>query len=244
DPYFADGAELRLEQRGWRPWRPTLELTVEEHGRPAYLAVDEAPLAGNEAPRPVRGVPEGRLLSLRAALRREPPGGSGLAWWGHVSTEGARFAAAPFLATSISGGVRAEDHARRRSLRAEGLLAAVTGDPPPQALLYIGGRGSLPGWPYRGFAGDRLGLVRAEADAEVAGPWVRLRALGAAGWTALRETAPPEGWDVAPTAGVRASVGLGVGLVHDVLRIDRMLGLGDGHWETVVTVSPRLTDLL
>jgi hypothetical protein len=76
--------------------------------------------------------------------------------------------------------------------------------------------------------------------------FVRARALGAAGWAGLDASPPPPPWmpnlsvwEPGPTGGVRTSVGVGVGLVHGILRLDYAIRTDTGDGAFILSVDPR-----
>ena len=100
------------------------------------------------------------------------------------------------------------------------------GDVPPQQLYYLGGRGTLPGHPFRAQSGNGFWLARAEATFPLFDPWVALRVSAAAG--AVRD------------GPLLASAGPGLGLGWNVVHLDLGRGLnGRGQWEWVVSVDRR-----
>jgi hypothetical protein len=112
-------------------------------------------------------------------------------------------------------------------------------------MFLLGGRGTLPGYPFRSFVGDGFGLVRAVGTLPLLPPWVGLRALASLGYTHLTSsrTLPP-GWDAHDTDGLRPSVGVGLSLAWDVLRLDLGRGLRGGDWELSFSVDPRFAPWL
>jgi hypothetical protein len=81
---------------------------------------------------------------------------------------------------------------------------------------------------------------------ELARPWVRGRLLGSLGATGAG--APGERslelWGAEP-AGLRASVGAGLGIFYDILRVDLARGLGSGgRWELIIETRPSFWNFL
>lgn len=99
------------------------------------------------------------------------------------------------------------------------------GNVPPQQLYYLGGRGTLPGHPFRAQSGNGFWLSRAEAIFALFDPWVALRMFAAAGGVR--------------GGSVLASAGPGLGLGWNVVHLDLGRGLSGGHWEWVVSVDRR-----
>jgi hemolysin activation/secretion protein len=118
----------------------------------------------------------------------------------------------------------------------------LLGDAPVQHFYLLGGRGTVPGHPFRSFVGDRSALLELELRRELADPWISARASAAAGWTSLTD----ERFDDIDAAGfVGPSIGLGVGFVNEILWLDVHRGFGDdGDWEVLLSVDPRLWDVL
>jgi hypothetical protein len=122
-----------------------------------------------------------------------------------------------------------------------GGFAVVTGDVPPQRLLLIGGRGTLPGYGFRMYAGETAAFAQVALSRTMMFPWLRLRALGAIGWTMLDESdSELARLGFADSDGPEASVGGGVSIVYDLIRVEAAHGLGDdGVWEWMVSINPQ-----
>jgi hypothetical protein len=84
--------------------------------------------------------------------------------------------------------------------------------------------------------------VRAEATLPVRPPWVGLRVVSAFGATYLGDRPLPADWAAADSGGLRASVGLGLSLGWDLLRLDLYRGIRGGGWEAVFSVAPEFRD--
>lgn len=246
DPWFRTGASAE-----WRV--PTgggtlrVGLALEEH-RPGRLV---ALPPGEASARPVRPAAAGD--EARGELGFEAPLGRalGLGWRGSLTAQAA--------AGQIGGWTRLLGRMDARSTapgawswRLVGGLGVGAGDLPPQRLLLLGGRGTVPGYAFRAWGGDRAGWLRLEASRDLVGPWLGLRAVAAAGWAELAgpgaEAASrfggPAGGALAGSDGVRPSVGFGVGVLDGVLRADLVRGLDDGRWEWVVSAHPKFAGVL
>ena len=132
-------------------------------------------------------------------------------------------------------------------LRAHLAAGTAFGELPRQALYLIGGRGTVPGYDFRSFGGDRFATLNGSASLELWHPWLRGRALGAVGWAGVggvgREALARSG--TRPAGVLRPSLGLGVGVFHDIVRIDVARGLDDeGVWEVIVEANPSFWDFL
>ncbi len=109
-----------------------------------------------------------------------------------------------------------------------------------QQLFVIGGSGTLPGYDYRSFAGRRAAVVNVQVTNAVWGHWLGARIVGAAGATdRLRGTTAVDlhAWPVRQTGGLRASAGAGVALFWNMLSVDVVRGLNDGHWQLDLSAS-------
>jgi hypothetical protein len=144
--------------------------------------------------------------------------------------------------------------ADRRALVTAGVIAgAVLGSPAPQHLFLAGGRQTMPGYAYRSFAGDAFAIVRLEAARDLFFPLVRARLAASGGWTDTvghdptfgQETRVPDSWGTTPTDGLRTSIGAGLGLGWDMLRLDLVRGLDrGGEWQFLVSIDPRFWPIL
>jgi hypothetical protein len=188
--------------------------------------------------RPVRPIEEGIVRAVGATL----------SWPAIVSGVDARvrFSASRLDGRSwLSGDVWLQyDHGaawRNLDLRLDARAGFAGDDAPPQALMLLGGRGSLPGHPLRSQVGDRYWLARARLGRMVAAPWFGVHLEGAVGRAFIDgPDVLPLGWTGDPDAGVRGSLGLGVDLLWDVLTVDVARGLGpEGDWALILGVSPR-----
>ena len=120
------------------------------------------------------------------------------------------------------------------------------GEIPAQRLFLLGGRGTLPGHPFRSWGGDRVAWLDVDVSRAIVRPWVRMRALGAVGWTDLTSVGRSAAtrFAVEGTAGMKSSVGVGLGLFYDILRIDLSRGLDGGEWEVFISVNRALWSVL
>jgi hypothetical protein len=251
DPYFASGGRLRLVRDAGGPWSLGGTVLVERQ-RTAHLAVSlphESIVTVEDDStsgfRPVRAIPEGTLGEISFTAARQPAAASARAWNTDFALTLGAWSGEVYLQPSARG--EAEIALAERgdaALTVRSAVGVALGSAPPQRLYLIGGRGSIPGWEFRSFGGDRFWTAAVELARDVAGPWVRARLLAHAGWAGDGGTSLPADWDAEPTDGVRTSVGAGIGVVHDMLRADISRGLEGGEWQLLVAIHPRLRDFL
>ena len=228
DPFFRRGAALTL--RGVEPAGPSVSFRWEEH-RSGRDVVSDDPT--NTDFRPVRTIDEGALgaVSVHAAVTL--PGGGAASLTGDVG----RLETRTF--GSLAGEALWEIRAPDRPWSAEVSLGAgaITDDAPAQNLFLLGGRWTLPGHDYRSFAGDRYWLLKGEATWPVYAPYVGVRAIGAVGATYLGSRSLPADWIVQDSNGLRGSIGAGLSLGWDAMRVDIAHGVRGGGWEALFSVA-------
>lgn len=254
DPYRASGARIIHRRALGEDWSVAGELRVEDHDDLRREA-ETSPL-GDDSFRPVRPVARGRegAVELRGRRRYERQG-LGLSVSGTLArfdadAPGSGHAGFGRLVVGAERRWRWLETGRDVTLSLDAGVAA--GDVPVQRLFLLGGRGTLPGYPYRSFRGDAFWVVRARASTPVLDPWISLRGFAGAGATAFgaSETvvhpggAAPDIREIPTTGGVRTSVGAGIGLLFDLLHVDVARGLDDGEWETIVEVNRRFWNWL
>lgn len=230
DPWFARGVRLIL--RGAAPRSgPSVTLRWERHAS-AHAVLDDPGF------RPVRPVEEGILGAVDLGT------GFDLPWAGRARTTATlgRLEDRTFGSTRVQALWDVGRADRGWRLRVEAAAGGATPETPVQELYLLGGRGTLPGYDFRDFVGRGFWLARAEGTHPLLQPWVGIRAFAALGATALSSsTRLPAGWtDAHDTGGPLASVGAGLSLGWDVLRLDLARGLGEGgRWELIFSVDPR-----
>lgn len=229
DTYFTRG--VRLTFRGPVPRAgPEVSLRWERH--------TSAHRPDADLDRRLRPVEEGILGAVQAwvPLPGRIPGG--------VEATFGRLGEHTFAGALLRGGWTRESPDRSWRLATEATAGLATGGAPPQELFMLGGRGTLPGYDFRSFVGHRFWLARLEATRTIAAPWLGVRAFAAAGGSALAGGALPPAWASHPgemggSNGVRGSVGVGLSLGWDVIRLDLARGVRGGRWELIFAVDPR-----
>lgn len=232
DLVFATGGRLTHRWKLGEERSVGFEARWEDHSRPRNVISPDPSASGF---RPVFPVEQGTWKSMagRIGLPTPLPGLT-------VETEGlfGSFRSKGF--GSFAGSLKFRRRWLARGLEFDGDLSggALLGDPPRQALYLLGGRMTVPGYAFRSRVADRYWLFRAEAGYQLLPPFLSLRSFGAAGGTAYHGSLLPEPWPPAQESSSMASLGLGVGLGWDVLRLDLARGLGEGgDWAWVLSVN-------
>ncbi len=243
DPYYATGASLEVATPGVLVDRTTLRLAVEDHAA-ATMTATGGLVGADSVFRAVRSVTEGRFLEVTLAAARAPRRAPGLDWHGNGEMTGGWGPDSRYTRSDLRLGLRW--NGQRAALLgnvAFGAVSARSDAPPPQRLFLLGGYGTLPGYPYRGFAGDRYASARLELAQSLGTPLLTGHLMTAAGWAGL-DTTPPGDWPVTDTDGVRASYGIGLGLFWDMLRVEAWNGTRDGRWQLLVSLHPDFVGVL
>jgi hypothetical protein len=219
DPYRSRG--LRLTLRSPDPGDgPSATFRMERHRSAERVLSDSFRL--------VRPVEEGVLgaVSLAAPFDLEAEGSVG------------RLDSRTFASSRIAARWASPSHGSAWKTSLDVTAGAATNDTPVQELYHLGGRGTLPGHAFRSFTGNTFFLTRLEGTRALFRPWAGLRAFAAVGATGLssRISLPP-GWDSRGSRSLRASVGAGLSMGWDVLRLDLAHGFPDGTWELVFSVD-------
>lgn len=253
DLFYARGAEVSAERSVGPGW--TLAGGARAEAQRSAERESGVSLFGDL--RPVVPIDEGTALIGRLALRRETPAEAARAWGAEAVLEGGTLDSD--FAIEGSEDPRwlrprvAVNWTRRwapgdAALELRGAGGMGFGTLPRQEIFLLGGRGTLPGFGFRAFAGDRFALAGATLSADLRSPWLRGRLRGALGWTGVGEAGERASLLLPGTAdadAVRGSVGVGAGLFYDVLRVDLMRGIGPGgRWEVVVETRPAFWDFL
>lgn len=235
DPFFRRGAALSLH--GADPAGFTVAFRWEEH-RSGRDVVSDDP--ANTEFRPVRTVDEGWLGALAVRAPFGLPGGGGLTVTGEVG----RLETRTFGTASAEALWEIKSPSRPWFAEVSVSGGAVTDEAPTQTLASLGGRWTLPGHDYRSFTGDRHWLLRGEATFPVYAPYVGIRVLGGVGATYLGNHSLPADWVVQDSDGLRGSVGAGLSLGFDAMRVDVAHGVRGGGWEALFSVARQFRDWL
>jgi hypothetical protein len=240
DLYFADGIAFSLRSEIGPRLSGSATIRRERQRMPA-TQLTSGPLGGSF--RPLIPVDDGSLLGGQISLRRTAP--HGLSRWtsAKIYLDGGSFQALctdGCPASQQFGRSQAAIHSgwrwdlARSELELQGRGGVATGELPAQQLFFIGGRGTVPGYDFRSLAGSRYMLGNATASAEIHPTWLRARGHAGLGWV-----------QPGSSGVVRPAVGIGVGILHDILHVDLHRGLGaGGRWEMIVESNRGFWDFL
>lgn len=259
DLYRRAGARLRLEREVGPNLRGEAEAAAERQ-RSAELTQERPPLGDSARFRPVRPIDEGDLSSIALGLMRTPAEGRARQWSGSMRLELGVIRGGEYLRSTGEATLRQTSEDRRHDLLLTMSGGVLTGAAPSQRLFLLGGVGTLPGYPYRSYVGTHHALGGLEASLGVLTPWVRLRLIGAAGMAGglppapLEVPPPPPGdnpppvpawwsWGAGGSDGFRASVGAGVSVLWDLLRVDAVRGVNGGEWQVLISFHPEFRDI-
>lgn len=255
DPFRASGIALEITHELSPSWRLSASAQVEEH-EAARLVREEAPIGGNSF-RAVRPAEEGTMADARVSLEFPLRERSGWSWGTRIGLAAGAFEGDLFVTPRVDAMGRRGSASRAGQVDLRLAAGLTAGDPPAQEIALGGGRNTVPGYEYRSYAGDAFLLLDAEASRDVFAPWIRARVLAAGGWIGDAGTTSEDAagettaervrrdWGVQRTDGFITSIGAGVGLGWDVLRIDLVRGLSrGGEWQLLLSIQPRLWGVL
>ena len=254
DTYFVRGGRLGFElpAPAFPAWRLGAELSVHEELDARSLVDGYVADPSDELNRALATIEDGMAYEGQVSLRRVTPHGLARGWdlnldlgYGHFADE---IALTPdrnrdYGRAQLDWRGRIGDIDRVWGVEGRLRLGLLLGDPPAQRHFLLGGRATVPGYPYRSFVGDRSALLEVAARRVLLRPWVTGRLSAAIGWTDLSRDPLLTGWPTA-TGRVGPSAGVGIGLVHDILWLDLHRGLDGGDWELLLSVDRRLWDIL
>jgi hypothetical protein len=258
DPYDVRSAGVALSLGRVLGTYITLDGARERQGR---LAIHASPSFG--AYEPVIDAWSLDGTSLRLAARqpsRAGPAGSTVR--GRAELRVLRYDGRD---TVLSGGARTlwrgtlELQTERRSgsgkdrlvLRTFAGAVSAPGVTPPQALIYLGGPVTAPGYEFHSMAAELAFSQRLEWRRSVPAPSLPLGGFGStpaqitvapyasAAWLGRPASSPDNG-----AAGWYPSLGMGAYLFFDLLRLDVARGLRDGRWSFSIDVSGDFWDVL
>jgi hypothetical protein len=226
-------------------WRVRLDAGV-ERDRSWQRIPERAPLDRARPFRSVRPVSDGAFLLARPQALRGfalPADGRGTLTLGLEGRSGLSDEGRGLGSTvEIAGRWASPTGSRELAAHLEGW--SWHGSPLPQAHRLMGGRGTVPGYPFRSWAGQSAAVGSLEGAVDLGSPLVRVRGGAHLGWTGRLDEETAEAWEVETTGGVRPALSAGLGLGWDVLRVEGAYGLRDGEWQLLFSVDPRWWDQL
>lgn len=262
DPFFASGGSLRIERRLGASWTISLSGRHERHDgarRTAGEPILPSGVSGDDGfVRRLIAIDRGTLTAGTLELHREPSDIGTVSWGADFILEPGTFETLDYVRALASGtlGYRASDRTLDARLR---VTFGATSGGPAQRHFLLGGRESVPGYPYRAYSGSRMALADVEVARDIVAPWLRVRALAAVGWSGGdgvgRLIANPELIDPVPgqpfpidelptTDGPLTSVGVGLASMWDQLRLDVVRGLNGGEWQLLFSIAPDFWSML
>ncbi|HEU0053939.1 MAG TPA: hypothetical protein VFQ39_12225, partial [Longimicrobium sp.] len=251
DLYYATGGRLAFDRGVGKGWTGELSIGAEAQ-RSASLEADVS-LAGSDFFRPVHAIDEGMLLGGALLLTRASPSGRAVGWTTALRADGGRLLGDDgagdftFVRPRLDVGYARRWEPRSASLEVELSAGTAFGDLPRQGLYLIGGRGTVPGFPFRAYGGDKYAVAGARASADLFAPFLRGRLSAAAGWTDVGDPgrASLSAWGARTARDPIVGVSAGVGIFYDILRFDVARGIGpDGQWELIIEANPAFWDFL
>jgi hypothetical protein len=235
DPFFRRGATITFASA---PSGPVgVSLRWEEHVS-ARDVVSDGP---DTQFRPVRSITEGTMASLQVRARTGLPGEGE----GEFTLVGGRLGERSFASAVGDARWAVADAEERWSAEISASGGLTNPGAPAQTMFLLGGRHTLPGHDYRLFAGNAYWLVRTEGTVPIRPPWLGVRAFAVLGSTYLAEgTSLPADWLARDSRGLRGSVGLGLSVGWDAMRIDLGRAVWGSGWEAVFSVAPQFRSWL
>lgn len=262
DTYFVRGGRVAVAMPApaLASWKLGGAVSLREELDARVLVDGYEADASDELNRPLARVDAGTAFDAEVSLVRVPPSHLARSWDAELRASVGRFDAdtapggvdpvvgvdAPGVHGSLTLDWRGDAQSIERSWRVGGRvrLGALWGDPPVQRHFLLGGRGTVPGYPYRSSVGDRSALVELTVERALVRPWLTGRLSAAAGWTGLAGNRVLTFWPGTRTGRIGPSLGAGLGLVHDILWLDLHRGLDGGEWELLLSVDAGLRDIL
>ena len=240
DPWFATGVRVGLDRAIGSGTSVRIGAVWEKMSG----VLSPATFGSSEPRRPVRPVEEGVFAGASGELVRRWEGLG--AWGGEAAVTGTAGrwdgGGNATLVAQIAGTVAREDLTRRASFSLD--AGAAWGSLPHQLHFLLGGRGTLPGHPYRAYGGRRFVLARGEATASLVPGWLSARLVAGAGAVGVTPASLAGAWEVGSTGGLLGYAGVGLAAIHDIVRIDGVWGMPNGTFELVFSVDPVLRPYL
>jgi len=239
DYFRLDRAQLELQQRFGSRYSATLSGAIEH----AYsLDVRHRPASGTYRPNPALGAGEFRVARL--ALERNPR--STVAASGDVDGQ-VMLEAGSGLTDYVraSGSLRMRQRVGATELELTGTGGWGTAGMPDYRGFVMGGRGTLPGEPFRAYGGRRMALARLEWRVDVPAPAIPLGSFASTGRTMTLAPFVAAGWIGGSEAGqawvadrgVRPVAGVALDLFMRIIRVEAGVALRTGEIGFTVDIN-------
>jgi hypothetical protein len=239
DPWRLSAVRVGAEFSLGGDWLLGVGVGGERHGAMA-LVRSSSPLNGSREFRDVRPVAPGDFVRMEGSLARSRVGWPGDGQ-GRLGLEGDLLTGSP--GTGVGIGARATTRwgpdSGTRETRLDLLGWSWLGDPLPQGHRLVGGRGTLPGYPFRSFGGTEAVVGSLVHVRDVMGPHLRVRGGVHGGWVGGGDRDVELAWGAGGTRTIRTSATLGLGLLWDLLRVEGARGLDGGEWQLLISLDPR-----
>ncbi len=236
DPYFVTGVRAGLSP-GSGPTSWTVEAWVEEH-EAAELVWPESPLL-DVAARPVRPAAPGTEVAVQFGVTRGWTLGEGHLVRQEGTAQVGAWSGRAFGEVRSSWLVQLPGALGAHAFEGRLDVAARLGETPEQRLYFVGGLNTLPGHPWRRWAGARVALFTARLTRELVGPALGAEAFGAVGVTGGSGPVS-EAWDVEVGGRPRGSVGVGLTAFEGILRLRVARGLHGGEGTVYIVLEPTM----
>jgi hypothetical protein len=251
DTWFSRGVSLGLSapEPLFFVWRARVDGTLDFARDPLSLVDGYEADPDDELNRPLAEIDQGRDLRMTLAFIRAARSEAARSWDAELELTQGRFARDGADDLEGYGRAHADISLRTSALDRDWRLVsrlrggATFSDAPIQHDFLLGGMGTVPGYAFRSYAGQTAALLQTELRHELRAPWISTRVSAAAGWTDDHDGQLTGRWGTRDGV-VGPSLGLGVGLVNEILWLDLWRGLDRGDWEFLVTVDPELWDIL
>ncbi|UCF20436.1 MAG: BamA/TamA family outer membrane protein [Gemmatimonadota bacterium] len=254
EPYLTSGGVVTLG-RGVGKARAAASLAWEDWDS-ASLTADQTIDRGY---RDVRELDAGEVAWLAIELERSPAMAletvGGTSWSARVeAASSAVLGDFEYVYAALRAGQVWPDVYAGVDLSLSASAGAVAGGGiPAQRLFPAGGRGTVRGYDFNGFAGNLFSAAGLELSRAIHYPFVSLAVFADIGWVGSEgesarralESWNQRGATVGPSRGPLLGAGAGLGLIFDILWIELAKGLRqDGVWELVIEVRREFWDWL
>ncbi len=240
DPWFATGVRVDLD----RAFGSGTGIRIGAVWEDMSGVRSPTGFGSSEPRRSLRPVDEGVFAGADIGLVRQWKGPA--AWRGEAAVTGTAGrwdgGGNASLVVRVGGGAARNDLSGRALFSLD--AGAAWGSLPHQLHFLLGGRGTLPGHPYRAYGGRRFVLARGEAALALVPGWLSARLVAGAGAVGATPASLADAWGVGGSNGLLGFAGAGLGIISGIARIDGIWGMPNGTFELVFSVDPMLRPYL